>query len=81
MGLDLIDSAEMTTPTKEQETIAMWGLLGIGLLLLVIAIFSAPIGASPDSGVVDLGSTGTKWLLGGLGAAFLLSGFWVHFKK
>jgi hypothetical protein len=71
----------MTTPTQQQETIAMWGLYGMGLLLLFIAIFLDPIGSSPDSGVVDLGPTGTRWLLGGIGGAFLMGGVWAHFKN
>ena len=71
----------MNAPTKQQETIAMWGLFGIGLLLLVIAIFLDPIGSSPDSGVVDLGPAGTKLLLGGVGAALLLGGTWVNLKN
>jgi hypothetical protein len=70
----------MTAPAKQQESIARWGLLGIGLLLLFLAIFGDPIGSSPDSGVVDLGPTGTRWLLGGLGGVLVLGGAWVQFK-
>jgi hypothetical protein len=71
----------MPTPTKQQETIAMWGLFGIGLLLLVIAIFLDPLGSSPDSGLFDLGPSGTRWLMGALGGALLLGGVWVHFHN
>lgn len=71
----------MANPTGQRETIARRGLLGIGLLLLVIAVFLDPIGASPDSGVFDLGAVGTRWLLGGLGGALLLAGIWVRFKN
>jgi hypothetical protein len=71
----------MTSPARRQEAIARWGLFGVGLLLLVIAVFLDPIGSSPDSGVVDLGPTGTRWLLGGLGGAFWVGGAWVQFKN
>jgi hypothetical protein len=71
----------VNAPTKQQQTIAKWGLIEIALLLLVIAVFLDPIGSSPDSGVVDLDPTGTKWFLGGLGALWLLGGAWVNFKN
>ena len=59
----------------------MWSLFGIGSLLLVIAVFLDPIGSSPDSGIVDLGPTGTRWFLGILGGAFFLGGAWPIFKN
>jgi hypothetical protein len=65
----------------QQERVATWGLFGIGLLLLGIAIFLDPIGVAPDSGLFDLGGTGTKWLLGGLGSAFILGGVWTVVQK
>ena len=70
----------MTTPNNQPETNAMWGLLGIGLLLIGIAIFTDPIGPSPDTGIVDLGVSGTRWLLGFLGCALVLGGVWTYFK-
>jgi hypothetical protein len=71
----------MTIPINLHEAKAMWGLLAIGLLCLVIAIFQDPLGSTPDSGEIDLGPTGTRWLLGAFGSAFLIAGAWVHFKK
>ena len=71
----------MSAPTKQQELVAAWGLLGVGLLLLFIALFLDPIGSSPDSGVLDLGPRGTRWLLGVLGGAMLLGGAWGQFKQ
>jgi hypothetical protein len=71
----------MKPAAKEQETVAMWGLYAIAFLLLAIATFLDPIGTSPDSGVFDLGVTGTKWLLGGLGWGFLVGGLWSSFKR
>ena len=71
----------MTTPNNQQETIAMWGLFGIGLLLIFTAMFTDPIGPSPDSGVIDLGVLGTRWLLGFLGGAFVLGGVWTYFRR
>jgi hypothetical protein len=65
----------------QHERVATWGLLGIGLLLLGIAIFLDPIGVAPDSGLFDLGSTGTRWLLGSLGCAFILRGVWTVIQK
>ena len=58
----------------------MWGLFGIGLLLIVIAVFTDPIGPSPDTGIVDLGVSGTRWLLGFLGGTFVLGGVWTCFR-
>jgi len=66
----------MNESSRQQEHIAMLGLFGIGILLLVIAIFFDPIGSFPDTGLFDLGTTGTKWLLGALGAFFLVGGLW-----
>jgi hypothetical protein len=71
----------MTSWARRPESIARWGLSGIGGLLLVIAIFLDPTGASPDSGLVDLGPAGTRWLLGGLGAALFLGSAWGHLKS
>jgi small multidrug resistance pump len=45
----------MEDPTKRQEAVAKWGLLGIGGLLLIIAMFTDPVGSSPDSGILALG--------------------------
>ncbi|MEO6688147.1 MAG: hypothetical protein ABIN56_03465 [Dokdonella sp.] len=70
----------MTTPTSKHESITLWGLLGIGVLLLVVAIFLDPFGPSPDSGLVDLSPTGTRWILGGCGAGFLFGAAWTFFK-
>ena len=60
--------------------VAILGLIGMGGVLLVIAIFYDPIGASPDSGVIELGPVGTRWLLGVLGSTFWIGGAWVMFK-
>ena len=59
----------------------MWGLFGIGLLLIFIAILADPFGPSPDSGIIDLGVSGTRWLLGILGGAFVLGGTWTYFRR
>jgi hypothetical protein len=59
----------MKSQPRQQQTITLWGSFGIGALLLVIAIYFDPVGTSPDSGVIDLGRSGTKWLIGGLGVA------------
>jgi hypothetical protein len=50
------------------------GLFGIGALLLAITALVDPIGGSPDTGVLDLGSGGTKWLLGTFGIFFVAAG-------
>ena len=52
----------------------MWGLFGVGGLLLFIAAFVDPVGSSPDTGVIALGPQGTRWFLGGLGALLLAAG-------
>jgi hypothetical protein len=48
----------------------------MGCLLLASAVFLDPLGSAPDSGVMDLGQTGTRWLLGALGGAIVASGIW-----
>ncbi|RCX11750.1 hypothetical protein [Extensimonas vulgaris] len=64
----------MLTPRPPSKRIEITALLGIGALLLFIALFLDPIGNSPDTGVFDLGTRGTKWLLGILGAGFVAAG-------
>ncbi len=71
----------MTSPTKHQEAVAKWSLFMIGVLLLVIAIFTDPVGSSPDSGIIDLGSTGIRWLLGSLGGLILIGGAWKYINE
>ncbi|MBX7228728.1 MAG: hypothetical protein K1X48_03860 [Burkholderiaceae bacterium] len=71
----------MSVPSQQQEKITIVSLLGIGLLLLFIAIFLDPIGSFPDSGMFDLGKNGTRWLLASLGAVLLVGGGWIYFNK
>lgn len=70
----------MTDPNRQQDAVATLSLIGIGLLLLSIALFFDPVGKSPDTGVFDLGTVGSKWLLGSLGGLFVLSGAWSFLK-
>ena len=65
---------------NQKETIAIWALIGIGLMLLFIAINIDPIGRSPDSGIIDLGVSGTRWLLGVFGAVFAFGGARTAYK-
>jgi hypothetical protein len=58
-----------------------WGVMGIGVLLILVVQFSNPLGDSPDSGLVDLGPTGTKRLLEGFGLCFVLAGLWLLLRK
>ncbi len=66
---------------SNQEGVAAWSSIGIALLLLGIAFLLDPIGSDPNSGLFDLGPTGTKWLLGACGAFFLLSGLIGLFRR
>ncbi|MEO8671161.1 MAG: hypothetical protein ABI411_07580 [Tahibacter sp.] len=70
----------MSTPATRSRVVDGIGLLGIGGLLLVLAAMIDPIGSSPDTGVLDLGSGGTRWLLGVCGALFAAAGV-VSFLK
>jgi hypothetical protein len=70
----------MDVSTKNQKKIEALDLIGVGFILLAIALFFDPIGQSPDSGVLDLGSTGSKWLLGMFGLIFLTGGIWSLIK-
>ena len=74
----------MKNPSPQEpreERVASWSLFGIGSLLLVIAILFDPIGPSPDSGIIDLGTSRTKWLLGIFGSFFLLAAIWSFLRK
>jgi vacuolar-type H+-ATPase subunit I/STV1 len=64
----------MSYPRPPSTRIEIAASLGIGVLLLCIALFLDPIGNAPDTGVFDLGTRGTKWLLGILGAGFVAAG-------
>jgi nitrate reductase gamma subunit len=64
----------MSSPQNKTEVIASWSIFFIGALLLFIALFTDPIGTSPDTGIIDLGTVGTRWLLGGIGSVCLLVG-------
>jgi len=70
----------MTTPASQQEMVAKFGLFALGLVLLLVALVFDPVGTSPDSGVIDLGPSGTRWLLGGLGGSALVAVAWGHFR-
>jgi predicted phage tail protein len=67
-------SHDMNTPSNRSKPVEIIGLLGIGALLLAVAAFVDPVGSSPDTGVLDLGSSGTKWLLGAFGVFFIAAG-------
>lgn len=71
----------MTDPSAQQKAATRWGALGVGALLITIAVFTDPMGASPDTGVIDLGSMGTRWLLGILGGAMVLGGIWLSVRE
>jgi hypothetical protein len=66
---------------QQNEKVATWFLLGIGLLLIGIALFLDPIGSSPRTGLFDLGIVGTKWLLGIFGLIFFVPGIIGLLKK
>jgi hypothetical protein len=66
--------------SPKQTAVAGWGAVGVGLILLVIGLFFDPIGSDPDTGMIHLGVTGTKWLLDAFGALFLLTGAWALIK-
>ncbi len=66
--------------TRKQEKIARWALLGIGALLLFIAVFTDPVGASPTWGIA-IGVPATRLLLGALGLFFLVAGVLGLFKR
>jgi hypothetical protein len=71
----------MTDTSDQQKAVAMYGVFGVGALLVVIAVFVDPVGPSPDSGVFDLGPIGTKWLLGVLGGSMVLGGSWLYVRE
>jgi hypothetical protein len=71
----------MTTPNNQQRSVAKWSLSAVGGFLLIIAIFTDPVGSSPDSGIIDLGPTGTSWLLGSVGALMVAAGAWTALRE
>lgn len=72
----------MTTPESKESVVGKLGVFAVGGLLLFIAIFiTDPIGPSPDTGIIDLGPVGVRWLLGCLGGAMWAGGIWVIIRK
>jgi len=73
----------MTTPHQNNGNSPLAGLclLGIALMFIGLGVFTDPIGPDPDSGLIDLGTNGTKILLVGFGVSFLLGGAWVIFQR
>lgn len=49
-----------SNPSKRNEVL---GLVTLGTFLIMLALLIDPIGASPDTGLIDLGPVGTKVLL------------------
>jgi len=64
-----------------KKYVEMLGLFGVGILLICIALLLDPIGSSPDTGVIELRSTGAKQLLGFLGVIFVVCGFVVFARR
>ena len=71
----------MTSRNSQQQSTAMWSSLGVGVVFLSLAIFFDPIGSTPETGVIDLGTTGTKVLLGAFGVFFIAGAAWVFIKN
>ncbi|MDY0330572.1 MAG: hypothetical protein RBR52_08770 [Thiomonas sp.] len=65
---------------QEQENIARWASLGIGVLMLFFAIFTDPVGDSPTWGIA-IGVPAAKMLLGIFGLFFLVAGLVGFIKK
>ena len=76
-------TATMTAPQLNDGNSPLAGfcLLGMALLFIGIGVFTDPIGPDPDSGIIDLGTNGTKILLIGFGISFLLGGLWAIFHR
>jgi len=66
---------------SKYKNIEVLGLFGTGGLLILVALFLDPIGSSPDSGIIDLGPTGTRKLLLVFGLIFVVSGFGALIKS
>lgn len=71
----------MPTPTDPQEKFARIGLFGISTLLIAIGLLFEPVGESPDSGWFELGSLGTRWLIGGMGVGLLVVGTIIEWRN
>ncbi|HND00326.1 MAG TPA: hypothetical protein PKW90_29640, partial [Myxococcota bacterium] len=63
-----------TPATPRAPTSSSWIVLALGAFFLVLAVVVDPIGASPDSGLLDLGRTGTRGLIGLFGGVLLVGG-------
>jgi hypothetical protein len=57
-----------------------WGVVAVGGVLMLVAALDNPIGADPDTGIVDLGPVGTRWLLGGGGLGLVLTGLYRRWR-
>ncbi len=67
------------TPTDappRTERAAAFGLLGLGALMLAMALTLDPVGHDPDSGVIHLSPVQARQGLGAFGLAFLAAGAW-----
>jgi len=71
----------LSSSSNQTEVIASWCIFLIGALLIFIAIFLDPIGSSPESGIIDLGTVGTRRLLGSIGSVCVLIGIVALIKK
>jgi len=71
----------MSSSSNQKEVIASWCIFLIGALLIFIAIFLDPIGPSPESGIIDLATVGTKRLLGSIGSVCMLIGIVAFIKN
>ena len=71
----------MSSSSNQKEVIASWCIFLIGALLIFIAIFLDPIGSSPESGIIDLATVGTKRLLGSMGSVCVLIGIVAFIKN
>lgn len=70
----------MNTTPNPLKRVEILSLFGMGVLFLAIAVLSDPIGSNPDTGMFDLGSIGTKRLLGAFGIFFIFSGIFTLVK-
>jgi hypothetical protein len=71
---------KMKSRMDKQKYVEMLGLFGMGILLIFIALFVDPMGSSPDTGLIDLGSAGAKRLFLILGLGFVGCGLGVLIK-
>jgi hypothetical protein len=54
-----------------------WCAIAMGIFFILLVQYFDPVGSNPDTGVFNLGSSGTKKLIEIIGSVFVMLGVWI----